>query len=150
MIIPEHKYRDILKHLPILCVDIAIKIDGGYLLVKRKNEPKKDKWWVPGGRLHKGETAEEAARRKVKEETGLDIKGIMPIGYYECVFRKSSFGEILGGYHALSIVFLCRADKGEVLLDKQSSGWKIGKLPGDFKIRNFSEGRGIWQKSRKH
>ena len=69
-LIPLNKYSKILEDLPIYCVDIIIKNDKEeYLLIKRNNEPKKGEWWVVGGRVLKGETAKEAAIRKVKQET---------------------------------------------------------------------------------
>jgi len=143
MIIPEKKYRELLEYLPILCVDIIVPMEEGYLLLKRNNEPKKGRWWVPGGRIHKGETALAAAVRKVREETGLKISEIKPLGYYEAIFKKSSFGLVKRGYHVLSIVFLCRADSQNIYLDQQSSKWKIGKLPKDFKIKKFFQGEPI-------
>lgn len=42
------------------------------LLIKRGNEPFKDKWAFPGGFLNMNETAEEGALRELKEETGLE------------------------------------------------------------------------------
>ena len=58
--IPLDRYTDILKDLPIFCVDIVIKNDQEeYLLIKRNNEPKKGEWWVIGGRVLKGETAKD-------------------------------------------------------------------------------------------
>lgn len=138
MTIPEKIYREILDYLPILCVDIVVRMEGGHLLLKRKNQPKKGKWWVPGGRVHKGETARAAAIRKLKEEAGLKVSEIEPLGYYESVFKKSSFGPTRGGYHVLSIVFSCRSDAKDISLDEQSSGWKTGELPHDFKIKKFN------------
>ncbi|MBP9750646.1 MAG: NUDIX domain-containing protein [Candidatus Peribacteraceae bacterium] len=44
---------------------------GEYLYVLRKNEPVKDHWWCPGGRLFNGETPETAVRRVMEEEIGL-------------------------------------------------------------------------------
>lgn len=41
------------------------------LLVKRANEPYKDRWAFPGGFVNIDESAEEAAVRELKEETGL-------------------------------------------------------------------------------
>ena len=65
--IPKEFYKEILKVIPIVCVDIVIcNSKGLYLLVKRKNEPLKGWWWVVGGRVLHGETAKEAAARKIR------------------------------------------------------------------------------------
>lgn len=69
--IPENLYFQILENLPIACVDIAIVAQGSVLLVKRKDAPAKDQWWVPGGRVLKGEMMKEAAARKAWEEVGI-------------------------------------------------------------------------------
>ena len=41
------------------------------LLIKRKNDPYKGKWALPGGFVDPDEKAENAARRELEEETGL-------------------------------------------------------------------------------
>jgi 8-oxo-dGTP diphosphatase len=43
------------------------------LLIKRKHEPFKDRWALPGGLVNNDESLEEAARRELKEETGLSV-----------------------------------------------------------------------------
>jgi len=45
--------------------------DGAVLLVHR---PEYDDWSLPKGKLDPGETWEDAARREVEEETGLDCE----------------------------------------------------------------------------
>jgi len=44
------------------------------LLEKRKNEPGKGKWSIPGGLVELGEEAEQTAIREVREETGLTVE----------------------------------------------------------------------------
>jgi 8-oxo-dGTP diphosphatase len=46
---------------------------GRLLLIRRANEPGRGLWSVPGGRVEPGETDEDAVRREMREETGLDV-----------------------------------------------------------------------------
>jgi colanic acid biosynthesis protein WcaH len=93
---------------------------------------------VIGGRLHKGETLEEAAIRKVREETGLQVKEMRPIGYFELVNGKNPFG-LPSQYHAVSVVFATVIDDRQPInLDNQSKEFKFAKeLPADFYIKSF-------------
>ena len=43
------------------------------LLIERGNEPCKGQWAFPGGFMNIDETADDAARRELKEETGLTV-----------------------------------------------------------------------------
>ena len=138
-LIPLDKYVDIVKDLPILCADIVLQnTRGEYLLIKRNNEPLKDEWWVIGGRVLKGETMEEAAIRKVKQETGLQIKNMRPIGSFELVNGTNPFG-LPFKYHSVSIVFSAVIDSQQsIKLDDQSVEFKFAKeLPADFIVQPF-------------
>ena len=57
----------------IPAVSVALKRGETLLLVKRANEPAKDQWAFPGGRVERGEKLELAARRELKEETGMEV-----------------------------------------------------------------------------
>lgn len=46
------------------------------LLIKRKNNPFKDCWALPGGFMEINETLETCARRELKEETNIDANDI--------------------------------------------------------------------------
>ena len=56
---------------PVVGVGGVILSDGKILLEKRKNEPSKGKWTIPGGLVELGETLEQAVVREVEEETCL-------------------------------------------------------------------------------
>ncbi len=72
MIIPDNLYYPIISFLPIACVDVAIIAHGSVLLVKRNDSPAKGEWWLPGGRVFKGELMKETAKRKALEEVGIE------------------------------------------------------------------------------
>ncbi|WP_315548228.1 NUDIX hydrolase [Prevotella koreensis] len=57
------------------------------LLIKRGSEPCKDMWALPGGFMNINESAEEAAIRELKEETGIDVKEVTQVGAYSKVDR---------------------------------------------------------------
>lgn len=138
------KYSEIIKDLPILCVDVIVcNSKGKYLLIKRTNEPMKDKWWVIGGRVHKGETLKEAAIRKVKQEVGIEARNAQPIGYFELVMGTNPFG-LPFKYHAISVVFKIHINESQkIKLDNQSEAFKFAKeLPADFSIQPFESDRG--------
>jgi len=59
---------------PVVGVGAIIISKGKILLEKRKNEPSRGKWSIPGGLVELGESVEQAVIREVKEETGLDVE----------------------------------------------------------------------------
>jgi 8-oxo-dGTP diphosphatase len=59
---------------PIVGVGAVIICDGKILLEKRKGEPGRDKWTIPGGLMELGEGAEETVIREVREETNLEVE----------------------------------------------------------------------------
>ncbi|WP_297462954.1 NUDIX hydrolase [Thermococcus sp.] len=65
-----------------LTTDVVIIYNGGIVLIRRKNEPFKDHYALPGGFVEYGERVEEAAIREAKEETGLEVKLLRRVGVY--------------------------------------------------------------------
>ncbi len=65
-----------MKKYPRIGVGVFIFKEGQFLMGKRKGSHGADSWSVPGGWLEYQETLEDAAKREVQEETGLEIKDI--------------------------------------------------------------------------
>ena len=58
---------------PLVSLDLVVRDARGRVLVGlRNNEPARDLWFVPGGRVGKGETLDHAFRRIVRQELGLE------------------------------------------------------------------------------
>lgn len=87
---------------PFPTVDIVLyRPDQGVLLIERRNPP--HGWALPGGFVDYGESAEQAAVREAREETGLDVRLTGLLGVYSDPCRDPRF-------HTLSVVFMAEAD----------------------------------------
>ena len=85
---------------PFLTVDAIIEIDGGIVLIERKNPPYG--WAIPGGFVDYGETVEEAVCREAKEETGLDIDRVRQFHTYSDPKRDLR-------HHTVTVMFIAKA-----------------------------------------
>ncbi|MBC7128495.1 MAG: NUDIX hydrolase [Thermoplasmatales archaeon] len=88
---------------PSLAVDGVLIKNRKVLLVKRKNEPFKEKWALPGGFVEYGERVEEAIIRELKEETGMNVRIKKLFGVYSDPDRDPRG-------HVISIVFLVESE----------------------------------------
>ena len=86
---------------PLLTVDIIIEIDGGIVLIERKNIP--HGWAIPGGFVDYGESVETAAVREAKEETSLDVTLTEQFYTYSDPRRDAR-------HHTVSTVFIATAN----------------------------------------
>ena len=85
---------------PFPTVDIIIEVQGGIVLIERKNPP--HGWAIPGGFVDYGEKVEDAAVREAKEETSLDVKLTRLLGVYSDPSRDPRS-------HTISTVYVATA-----------------------------------------
>jgi len=93
---------------PVVTVDAIIEMNGGVILIRRKNPP--PGWALPGGFVDYGETLEEAAIREMKEETCLDIDLIRQFHTYSDPGRDPR-------HHTVSTVFIASASGSPAAAD---------------------------------
>ena len=97
--------------IPSLTVDIFIYNENHeFILIKRKNDPFKDHWALPGGFVDYGETTENAAIREAKEETSIDIESVKLFNVYSDPERDPR-------RHTVSIVYLAHGNFDDAKAD---------------------------------
>ena len=89
---------------PSITTDIFIFDDNfNFILIKRKNNPFKNYWALPGGFVDYGETVESAAIREAKEETSIDVELIDLDNVYSDPNRDSRG-------HTISVVYTAKGN----------------------------------------
>ena len=116
--IPSSVYREIVKSMIITCVDVFVynfEIES-YLMIKRVTPPAQGLWWLPCGRIFKGESFYESAVRKTKNETGINVVPLAQLGTYTTYFTESAWGSDISTDTKNTVVLaLCKNE--ETLLD---------------------------------
>lgn len=79
----KKQYAKIAYPKPDLTADMVVVHEGDVLLIKRKKEPFKDQWALPGGYVNKGETTKAAAARELLEEAGIVAKDLHYVGVFD-------------------------------------------------------------------
>lgn len=82
----EREYPD----SPRVAVGAIVIQDGQVLLVRRGQPPSEGLWAIPGGRVHLGETLQQAAEREIKEETGLSIHARDPVHTFDVILHDEA------------------------------------------------------------
>ena len=117
------------QSLPMPCHDIMIEYNGGALLVMRKIHPVKDLLWCIGGRVERGLTTEDSLRKKVKEESNLDLENITYLGCARTFWETDPFGHGKGT-DTINLMFFGRG-KGDLKLDDLQHSSTIIR-PGEY------------------
>ncbi len=101
-----------------VAVDAIIDIDGGIVIIERSNPP--FGWALPGGFVDNYESLEDAVRREMKEETGLELLALKQFHAYSKPGRDPRF-------HTIGIVFTAKG-KGTPKSGDDAARLKVMKL----------------------
>ena len=114
---------------PLLAVNAVIQKGDEVLLIQRAKEPARGSWVVPGGHVDYNEDLEEAVKREVKEETGLDIR---IVGIISTESDKKGLDP--RGYHVM-VNYLTAPIGGKLRKTKETldiKWFKLGSLPNNL------------------
>lgn len=114
--IDQPLYTKIHKLMPIPCIDLVIVRNNKLLLIKRNREPAKLQYWLPGGRIFRGESLEATAKRIAKDEVGLSVSRLEFLGIGNLLFKEDPFGHGCGT-HTVTFIYKCYAARGTPSLD---------------------------------
>lgn len=114
---------------PLLGVGALIFEGDRILMARRGQQPLMGLWSLPGGLVEAGESLENALRREIREETGLEIR---PLGVLEIFERIMRDADGAPEYHYVLLDYICRVTGGALCAgdDVSSVEWvRRGDLP---------------------
>lgn len=116
---------------PALTTDCVVFDERGHvLLIRRKNEPFRGSYALPGGFVDIGERVEDACRRELSEETGLQVGELRLVGVYSDPKRDPRG-------HTCTVVYLARVGRADVTAGDDAAAaewvadWRREKLAFD-------------------
>lgn len=112
------EWQTIVANVPILSVDLVVMTPDGVVLGRRANEPAQGKWFVPGGRVRKGESLAAAVHRVAHDELGVEVEIRDRLGVYEHVYGTADLDGV-GGKHYVPIGFVVETSETEFERDSQ-------------------------------
>ncbi len=93
--LPLETFKTVVASTPLISIDLVVRdSDGRVLLGKRTNRPAKGYWFVPGGRIRKNETIEQAWQRLLSDELGLQgsIQPVQFLGVFQHFYDDNVTG----------------------------------------------------------
>jgi colanic acid biosynthesis protein WcaH len=119
----ERDLATVIRLAPLVSIDLIIRDDAGRVLLGlRNNEPAKDFYFVPGGRILKDERLRDAFARILAYETAIDApyESATFLGVYEHFYTTNRLAEPNLGTHYVVVAFEVRpADVSAVREDSQ-------------------------------
>ena len=104
---PE-EFESVIRLTPLVAIDLVVRSPDGRVLVGRRvNEPAKDVFFVPGGRITKNETRAAAIRRISREELGTEItlKAARFLSVNEHFYPTNRFSKKGFGTHYITLAY---------------------------------------------
>ena len=122
---------------PTLIVDAFIKRNNKYLAIKRAKNVEVGTWETPGGRVDLNERIEDALKREIREELGIEIKIKKFLGWGEGFNCPTEFGFNI---HRFVLYFECLIVSGKLRLDPyEISEYKWVSLEEFKKLKPLSK-----------
>jgi len=117
-------FTTVIASTPLISIDLIVRnSQGKVLLGKRVNRPAYGSWFVPGGRIYKDETIEDAFKRITQDELGISMQkdDAQFLGIYEHFYNDNVFNDNFSTHYIVMAHEICVDEKQIDCNDQHSS-----------------------------
>lgn len=141
MFLKKELFSSIIENTPLISIDLIVRNqDDDILLGQRLNKPAKDSWFVPGGRIYKDESIEDAFNRISLDEIGVkfNIDDGKFLGVYQHLYDNNVFNDSFSTHYiVLGFELVIEETLSLDTIQHKSQKWfKPNELLEDKKVHN--------------
>ena len=144
MHLPLSTFETVIKHAPLISIDLVIQNQKGEVLLGyRNNRPAQGYWFVPGGRILKNESMECAFKRLTLNELGAEfnLSDAQLIGPFEHFYSDNVTSEEFST-HYIALGYRLSVDESQLQLPLEQHSrytWMtVGELLANPKVHKHS------------
>lgn len=145
MWLPDEVFKGVVAVTPLISIDLVVKNSRNEILLgKRINQPAQGYWFVPGGRVLKGESLSDAFQRLCDIEIGMKFllsQGSF-LGVYEHFYADSVFGQSGLTTHYVVLAYLIQIDNDQLPLvftqHEQFAWWSLEDVLKSSAVHEYS------------
>lgn len=111
--LPKEVFATVVASAPLIAIDLIVRNpQGAVLLGLRNNPPAKGAWFVPGGRVRKGESLDAAFARIAQDELALRLQrnAHSMAGVYEHFYDVDFSGNEQASTHYVVLAYRIQVD----------------------------------------
>lgn len=138
-------FKNLVRNAPLFAIDLVILNKKEQILIgQRKNAPAKGYWFVPGGRVFKNESQQNAVKRISKSEVGFEfrLKELKLLGIYDHFYDDSFYNSNIAT-HYINATHVLRVEHELLNLpNEQHSTYRwvsLDEFSDDLSIHDYSK-----------
>ena len=123
MLLAKDSFKHVIKKTPLVSIDLIVQDNESRILLgKRLNRPAQGFWFVPGGRILKDETFQDAFKRLCIAELGQthELSTAKALGSYQHFYQDNFDGTDFSTHYIALAYRLTLIDKGTLPKDQHS------------------------------
>ena len=143
-------FKTIIENTPLVSIDLCLVFREQILLGKRKNEPLKNQWFTPGGRVFKNEAWRDCLKRVALTELGVfsdEVGEFRLMGVWDHFYNNSALDQDISTHYVNLPHYAEFQSRPDITLDDQHAEFEwfdLAVVSNDEKFHPYMRNYASW------